>query len=190
MPDTNSATDSTLYIKIGHVGSAYGLKGWVNIISYTQPKINIINYSPWYLKNTDLNSVKHNSDVEYQLVEISQIRKHGKGIVAQLPDCHDRTQAESLKNIEIAILREQLPKPNRDEYYWHDLIGLNVTTVNNVTLGKIIDLIETGANDVLVVEEKHGDKSNTRLIPFVRPSVVTKIDLTTNLVVVDWDPDF
>jgi len=173
------------YITIGHIGSAYGLKGWVNIISYTQPKTNIIDYSPWYLK---LSNLENNQ--QYQLVKVEQIRKHGKGIVAQLPDCTDRTKAESFKNIEIAIAHEQLPEQANDEYYWHDLIGLNVTTVDNVALGKITDLMETGANDVLVVEQLIEDKSKTRLIPFIRPDVVTKVDLKANLVIVDWDPDF
>ncbi|MFV1984112.1 MAG: ribosome maturation factor RimM [Thiohalomonadales bacterium] len=176
MPNSNLPQ----YIEVGHIGSAYGLKGWVNIISYTQPKTNIIEYRPWYLKTNEF----------YQLVEVEQIRQHGKGIVALLPDCIDRTTAESLKNIEIAILPEQLPEPDSDEYYWHDLIGLNVNTINNVELGKITDLIETGANDVLVVEQQLDEDPKTRLIPFIRPNVVTKIDLTAKLIVVDWDPDF
>ncbi|MFV2060397.1 MAG: ribosome maturation factor RimM [Gammaproteobacteria bacterium] len=173
------------YITIGHIGSAYGLKGWVNIISYTQPKTNIIDYSPWYLKITS-----NNKNEQYQLVNIEQIRKHGKGIVALLPDCPDRTAAESLKNTEIAILTEQLPVQPDDEYYWRDLIGLNVTTTNEIALGKVSDLIETGANDVLVVEQKIEDKIKTRLIPFIRPDVVVKINLEMSIIVVDWDPDF
>jgi len=174
------------YIAIGHIGSAYGLKGWVNIISYTQPKTNIIEYSPWYLKNAQTN------DLQYQLIEVQEIRKHGKGIVALLPDCNDRTQAEALKNIEIAISHEQLPEQASDEFYWHDLIGLQVCTVNDIELGKVVDLMETGANDVLVVDQQLDsvDKPKTRLIPFIRPDVVTKIDLKLKLIVVDWDPDF
>ncbi len=181
MSDSNSPE----YIKVGHIGAAYGLKGWVNIISYTQPKTNIIAYDPWYIRAGSLNS-----KAEYQLVKVEQIRQHGKGIVAQLPECLDRTQAELYKNTEIAILREQLPEQASDEYYWHDLIGLNVITVNQIALGQITDLMETGANDVLVVTEKCDDQSKTRLVPFIRPEVVISIDLTTKLVVVDWDPDF
>jgi len=175
-----SDSESPHYITIGHLGSAYGLKGWLNIISYTQPKINIIEYSPWYLKIGGA----------YQIVKIEQIRKHGKGVVAQLPNCHDRTKAESYKNTEIAILSEQLPEQSNDEYYWHELIGLGVKTVNDVELGKVTELMETGANDVLVVEELLDGKPKTRLIPFLRPDVVTSIDLVTKLIMVDWDPDF
>ncbi len=173
------------YIKVGHIGSAYGLKGWVNIISYTQPKTNIIDYSPWYIQPGF-----HQQDEKYQLVKLEQIRKHGKGVVALLPACHDRTAAESLKNIPIAILHEQLPAQASDEYYWHDLIGLSVTTIDGIKLGKIADLLETGANDVLVVEELVAGKTKTRLVPFIRPEVVTKIDLVSGAIVVDWDPEF
>jgi 16S rRNA processing protein RimM len=173
------------YIAVGHIGSAYGLKGWVNIISYTQPKMNIIDYSPWYIKFSEQNQNEH-----YQLVKVDQIRKHGKGIVALLPDSPDRTAAESLKNSEIAILAEQLPEQADDEYYWHDLIGLNVSTVDEIALGTISSLIETGANDVLVVEQQLEGNTKTRLIPFIRPDVVTRIDLNMNLIIVDWDPDF
>ncbi len=173
------------YIAVGHIGSAYGLKGWVNIISYTQPKSNIIDYSPWYVKLPG-----QNKDEQYQLVKPEQIRVHGKGVVALLADCPDRTAAEGLKNSEIAILSEQLPEQADDEYYWHELIGLNVSTINDIALGNVSDLIETGANDVLVVEQKLETKTKTRLIPFIRPDVVSKIDLEMNLIVVDWDPDF
>ncbi len=173
-------------IKVGHIGSAYGLKGRVNIISYTQPKTNIIDYSPWYIQPRF-----QQRDETYQLVKVEQIRKHGKGIVAQLPECNDRTAAESLKNIPIAILREQLPAQASDEYYWHDLIGLTVTTVDDIKLGTVTDLLETGANDVLVVEEELiAGKTKIRLIPFIRPAVVTKIDLIAESIVVDWDPEF
>ncbi|VAW94255.1 16S rRNA processing protein RimM [hydrothermal vent metagenome] len=185
MSDSKLPEDTKEYIKVAHIGSAYGLKGWVNIISYTQPKTNIIEYSPWYLR-----SVSPSAKDQYQLVKVEQIRKHGKGIVAQLPSCTDRTQAELYKNTEIAILRSQLPEQANDEYYWHDLIGLNVVTADQVKLGEITDLMETGANDVLVVTEKVEDKTKTRLVPFIRPEVVTSIDLMTKLVVVDWDPDF
>lgn len=173
------------YIEVGHIGSAYGIKGWVKIISYTQPKSNIIEYSPWYLKTRDSNKSE-----QYQLVKVEQIRNHGKGIVALLPNCKDRTNAEKLKNTEIAILAQQLPERANDEYYWHDLIGLKVTTTTEIALGKITDLIETGANDVLIVEAVVADKIKSRLIPFIRPDVVTKIDLKAQLIVVDWDPDF
>jgi len=180
-----SDSKSPHYIEVGHIGSAYGLKGWVKIISYTQPKSNIIEYSPWYLK-----AGGSNKSEQYQLVKVEQIRNHGNGIVALLPNCYDRTEAEKLKNTEIAILAQQLPEQAENEYYWHDLIGLSVKTTTEVEFGKITDLIETGANDVLVVEAVLADKTKTRLIPFLRPDVVTKIDLEAKLVVVDWDPDF
>ena len=88
---------------------------------------------------------------------------------------------------EIAINREQLPRPEAGEYYWQDLTGLQVRTVNDVDLGKVTGLMETGANDVLVVKAEDGRE---RLIPFIREQVVTQVDLEAGTMTVDWDPEF
>jgi 16S rRNA processing protein RimM len=94
-------------------------------------------------------------------------------------------QAESLCGWTISIARSQLPEPEKDEYYWSDLVGLAVVTTTGVSLGVVDHLLETGANDVLVVQGE-----SERLIPFIQGSVVKKIDLVAGLIDVDWDPDF
>ena len=97
----------------------------------------------------------------------------------------DRDAAAALKGTQIGVHREQLPGPGEGEYYWHDLVGLRVQTTQGMELGTVDHLIETGANDVLVVR---GERE--RLIPFIRGQVVLSIDLAAGEMRVDWDPEF
>ena len=145
------------------------------MFSYTQPRENIIKYRPWYLKR----------DGEWQEWDLAEGRVHGKGIVAKFAQCDDRDMAFSLMECEIGIRRDQLPAAGPGEYYWRDLQGLTVVTLDGETLGTVDHLLETGANDVLVVK---GDRE--RLIPFVVDQVITGVDLEEGTIQVDWDKDF
>ena len=162
-------------IGIGKITGVFGVKGWVKVFSDTAPKENILAYSPWYLEKGN----------ENKLVKVINGRLQGKAIVAQLEDIDDRDQAELLAGWDISIAREQLPSISADEYYWSDLIGLKVSTIDNQDLGVVDYLLETGANDVLVIK---GDRE--RLIPFLQDQTVLKIDLEAGEIKVDWDPDF
>ena len=113
-------------------------------------------------------------------------QRQGNLVVAELEGISDRDQAFALIGSAISIRRNQLPKPKADEYYWIDLVGLEVETNLGVKLGKVDHLLETGANDVLVVV----DGEVERLIPFLQPQTVLKVDLANQLIIVDWDPDF
>jgi len=169
---------SSQLVIIGKISSAYGIKGWVNISSYTQPVTNILNYQPWYLQSRDKSQ-------SLQAVRITQGRLHGKHVVAQIEGISDRNQAELMRGLDIAIKRDQLPEPEPGEYYWVDLEGLTVVTVEGIELGTVHALLETGANDVLVVS---GDKE--RLIPYVLDEVIQQIDLDQRKIIVNWDPEF
>jgi 16S rRNA processing protein RimM len=163
------------WLLLGRVSGIYGVRGWVRVFSYTHPRANILNYPEWYLR--------HGADwVPRRLLEG---RTHGKGIIARLDGCDDRDQAASLVSRDIAIRREQLPEIGEDEFYWADLIGLRVETVDGVELGTVSRLMETGANDVLVVE---GDRE--RLIPYLWQDVVKRVDVESAVMIVDWDPEF
>lgn len=152
------------------------MKGWVKVFSFTHPRENILQYSPWLLKKNN------------QISEIKVIggQRHGSAVVAELEGVADRDAAVALMGSEILIRRQQLPKPKADEYYWTDLVGLEVVTESGVKLGKVDYLLETGANDVLVVI----DGETERLIPFLQKQTVLKIDLDSREMIVDWDPDF
>lgn len=162
-------------VPVGRISGVYGVRGWVRVFSYTQPRENIINYQPWYLKQGD-------DWIERRLAEG---RQHGKGVVARFADCEDRDKAAAMIGAEIGIQRSQMPRPEPGQYYWADLIGLRVTNLDGDELGVVDHLIETGANDVLVV---HGDRE--RLIPFVLEQVVVSVNLEQGEIQLDWDKDF
>lgn len=152
------------------------MKGWVKIFSHTQPRENILSYSPWVLR-------KNGKTEEFKVVNG---QRHGDAVIAELEGVVDRDAAAELMGSEILIRREQLPKPKADEYYWVDLVGLRVETESGVYLGLVEHLMETGANDVVVVV----DGEIERLIPFVQKQTVLSIDLNAKIMIVDWDPDF
>ena len=107
-------------------------------------------------------------------------------VVAKLAGCNDRDAAEQLVGAEISIRRTQLPATTEPgEFYWTDLVGLRVQTVEGVDLGRIERLFETGANDVIVVQ---GERE--RLVPYVWEQVVRDVDLEAGVMHVDWDPEF
>ena len=162
-------------VVLGKISGIYGVNGWVRIYSYTSPRDNILTYPEWLLKRGG----------RWVKQKLCSGRKHGKGIVAKVEGCTDRDLAADLMGSEIAIRQDQLPKAEAGEYYWRDLQGLQVETVDGVLLGQIAELFETGANDVIVIK---GERE--RLVPFVKGDVIKSVDLDANLMVVDWDPDF
>ena len=121
----------------------------------------------------------------WQTVLVPEGQAHGKGIVARLESCHDRQEAARFLGADIAIYREQLPSLPEDEYYWSDLIGLTVINQENIILGQIEYLLETGANDVMVVTGK-----NERLIPLVFKEIVLEVNLAQRWLRVAWNVDF
>jgi len=161
-------------ICVGHIIGVQGVKGWVRVFSNTSPRENILSYSPWKIKTGDA----------IKTVEASG-RLQGKNVVVKLAGVEDRDQATELVGSKIFILPEQLPKLDEGDYYWSDLIGLEVESLQAEPLGTIEMMMETGANDVMVLK---GDRE--RLIPFVMDDVVRQIDLTNKRVVVDWKPDY
>lgn len=160
---------------VGRISGVYGVKGWVRIHSYTEPRENILGYRPWYLSR----------DGERQVWRLAEGRTHGKGIVVRLSGCEDRDQAATLVGAEVVVARAQLPATAPDEFYWSDLEGLRVSTRQGRDLGVVDHLLETGANDVLVVM---GERE--RLIPYLWGDVVLEVDLAKRSMTVDWDPEF
>ena len=160
---------------VGRIAAAYGVRGWFHVQSFTAPQENILAYSPWYVLQGG----------SWQCREPAEGRLHGKGINARFDECRDRDCASAWRGVDIAIGRGQLPETAPGEYYWQDLIGMAVVNLEGAEFGKVESLMETGANDVLVVV---GERE--RLIPFLRGRVVMDVDLSSRLISVDWDPDF
>lgn len=160
-------------VLLGHIAGAHGLKGWVRIHSDTDPRDAIFTYQPWLV------------GVGQTPRRILLGRTQGKHLVVELDGVSDRDEAESLAGEIIAIYRDQLPELGDFQFYWAELVGLEVINQDGLKLGSIKELIATGANDVMVVR---GDKE--RLIPFIKNDYVTQVDLVAKQVMVNWDPDF
>lgn len=151
------------------------MRGWVKVQSATDPPENIFHYSPWTIGDLDAGK-------EYAVIDG---RPHGNVVVARLEGITDRDQAGLLQKSLISVPRSRFPRLSHGQYYWTDLIGLEVRTQSGVVLGRVANMMETGANDVM---EVRGDRD--RLIPFVVGDVIKTVELNDGIVVVDWDPDF
>lgn len=160
-------------LALGYISAVHGIKGWVKVHSWTRPMEAILDYQPWLLGE------------DKRPVKIIDGRKQGKGLAALLPGFKDREQAATLVGLQIFVRRDQLPATAEDEYYWSDLEGLDVHTTKGEVLGRVERLMETGANDVLVIR---GEREH--LVPFIQGQYVTRVDLEAGLIEVDWDPEF
>jgi 16S rRNA processing protein RimM len=159
-------------IIVGAIGDAYGVKGWSHLISFTDPRDNIFNYKNWQLQ------VNRNNEDHFKPVKLDEYKSHGNGFVVKIANSNDRDQALLLKGKSIAVERSELPAPKKDEYYWSDLVGLNVINAKGESLGAIDHLFETGSNDVIV--------TTTHLyIPYLK-TVVKEIDLAKKIMLVEW----
>ncbi|MGH8558114.1 MAG: ribosome maturation factor RimM [Methylococcales bacterium] len=162
-------------INLGYVSGVYGIKGWIKVYSHTNPRDNILRFPSWLL----------GADDELKRFSVEEGKWHGKTAVVKLAGIDTREDAARLVGRAIFVERDELPELPENEYYWADLVGLAVCTEDGVSLGLIEDLMETGANDVLVVRGDH-----ERLIPFVQKEIVKLVDLEQRRMVVSWDPDF
>jgi len=185
-------TDKTPEIVIlGRITGVYGVKGWVKVFSYTDPMEAIVDYSPWLIR------AENRKNAPWSKVKLKAGKRHAKTVVAKLENCNDRDAAMAYIGTEIAIEEQQLKElTEQDEYYWRDLIGLRVINQQDVELGVVKSLMETGANDVLVVvseiDTEDGEEKRTieRLIPWTMNNAIITVDLEQKVIEVDWDPDY
>ena len=146
--------------------------------SYTDPREALLDYDVLLLRR----------DQQWEQARIEEGQRHGKTVIARFEGCDDREQAEALLGCDIGIHREAMPEPETGQYYWNDLQGMRVTHRDGTELGRVAYVMETGANDVLVVKnDSVGDKE--RLIPFVVDKVILDVDLHEGVIKVDWEWD-
>ena len=161
-------------LTIGRIGAAYGVRGWNHVKSFLEPAETLFEYEQWLLAVGDT----------WELATLADFRRHNNGLVVQLEGSDDRDAAQLLAGTAIAMPREALPKAEGGEFYWHDLVGCVVVTRAGEELGSVEALMETGANDVMVVG---GERE--RLVPFILDQVVITVDLDACRIVVDWHPE-
>lgn len=162
-------------VVVGKIGAPYGVKGWVKIHSFTEPKTNLFSY-PLLIES---------KKEGWRQVEVEDFRQHGEGFVAKLVDVSDRDQAALITNAQLAVERESLPELE-DDFYFADLLGLTVFNQENIELGRVADFMATGANDVMVVK----GKKKEYLIPFILDMYILEISTENKTMRVDWDAEF
>ena len=176
-----SAADEKLII--GKVSGVYGVHGWIKVFSETDPREGIAGYNPWYL-------AKDNQGAGgWREYELETCRPHARTIIAKLAGVDDRDAAMQLIGALISIRPEQLRGLGKDEYYWRDLIGLRVVNSEGVELGTVRRLLETGANDVLVVSSGEPG-AREHLLPWTPGRAILEVDLDHGVMRVDWDANF
>jgi 16S rRNA processing protein RimM len=161
------------FITVGKIGSTYGVHGWLRVNSYTEFGPSILDYRPWLC---NLNNIG-----EWEPIDLEEGRPHGKIVLVKFAGMDSPEKARLLTGKMIAIPRSQLPELKQNEFYWSDLKDLTVINKTGQVLGKVIYLMETGANDVLVVK---GEKEVA--IPYL-PNVILQVDLQKKEIHVDWE---
>ncbi|WNJ94384.1 ribosome maturation factor RimM [Vibrio ruber] len=169
-------------IVVGKFGSTYGIRGWLKVFSFTDNPESIFDYSPWYIN-------RKGEWIEYK---VESWKRHNKGMVVKLEGLDLREDSHLLTNFEISVDSASLPELSEDEFYWRELFGMQVITTGGYHLGEVVDLMETGSNDVLVVKANLKDAfgQKERLIPFLEEQVIKNIDRSAQRIEVDWDPGF
>jgi 16S rRNA processing protein RimM len=162
-------------VVMARVAGAFGIKGWLKLQTFTQAPDSLDAYSSWLLKGSK----------GWEEFELEDFAVNVKGVIAKLKGCDDRTAAEKLAKRDIGIPREALEEAAEGEVFWFDLIGCEVINTAGENFGTVETLLETGANDVLVV--KLG--TTETLIPYI-DEVVLKVDRLAKLVTVNWTQDF
>jgi len=159
-------------VVVGRFGRAHGVRGDIFVISFTDPISNILNYHPWLIKNKG----------EWEALPIASTHYNQQEIIAHIEGCDDRDLAKKYTNAEIAVPLSSLPKLDQEEFYWSELIGLHLINQDGKDLGEVTEILETGANDVLVVK---GDTEH--LVPYTK-EVILNVDLDAQQILVNWEP--
>jgi 16S rRNA processing protein RimM len=163
-------------VVMGRVSAPFGIKGWIKVQPFTATTDSLAAYDKWWL----------GCDGEWQEHEVDEAQAQGQSLVAKLRACDDRNEAALFKGRQVAVAREALPKAGANEFYWADLIGLRVRNVEAQDLGEVTRVLETGANEVLVVQ---GEGGQERLIPFIADAI-REVDLAAGVIRVDWGADY
>jgi len=177
-------------VVLGRIAGAYGIKGWVKVVSSTRPIDAILDYDEWIVGHPDKPSYK---------VTLLEGKTHGSGLVAQISNAKgeavtDRNEAERLNGLEISVPRSALPPAEGEEMYWFDLVGMTVQSSEGVPLGVVEMLTDNGAQDILVVRDVTAKDEEgqpvQRLIPFVRGPIIASVSRETKVIVAHWQPEW
>jgi 16S rRNA processing protein RimM len=186
-------------IEIGRIADAWGIKGWFKVQAYSADAQALFSSRRWFLKPGDdkkpvapVGAAAKTGPLP-PVLKILSVRDHGEGIVASAEGVADRSAAEALRGARIFISRAAFPKTDPDEYYWVDLIGLDVVNRQGEALGTVIDLLDTGPHSVLRIAPPGLTPpikpDQERLVPFVS-AFIDQVDLEQRRISVDWGLDY
>lgn len=186
--------DSTLMptdaVEVGRVMGAWGIKGGIRVKPFASDPQALFASKRWFLRPPDgPRPAGVKAPAFPGSLRIVTAKEHGDGVVATAQELADRDAAEALKGAAIFVSRASFPTPDEGEFYWIDLIGLQVHNRADVSLGEVIGLIETGPHCVLRIQPA-GTQTEAEevLIPFV-DAYVDSVDLPGRRIAVDWDAE-
>ncbi|MCB4361233.1 ribosome maturation factor RimM [Quatrionicoccus australiensis] len=162
---------------LGRLADPYGIRGWLKLHPFGDDPLDWDEIPVWWISK---------DGESWRECGLKGLKVHGNGVVVLLDGIDDRTAAEAMKGVLVGAPRDALPETDEDEFYWADLIGLEVINTADERLGKVVGLLETGAHDVLRVV---GDDEVERLLPFVAAVVLT-VDKEAQLIRVEWGSDW
>ncbi len=188
----NMSSSDKKYIMLGKLNAHHGVKGWLKVFSYTDPKQNILSYSDVFLFKDRQVAEESHSLPYWKKVKLVNGRLQGKGVVVHIDGYNNREAATELIGSSIGVLRDSLAKLDEGDFYWVDLIGLKVINQEGMALGNITDMLPTAANDVMIVKPSviNDGLQEEYLIPYIMGQYVFDVDLDAGIVQVDWDIDF
>lgn len=173
-------------IEVGRISDAWGIKGWFKVQPYSADPEALFSSKRWFLLPAEKGRKSFDGVVS---VKIKQAKPHADTVVACVHDVDDRDGVDALRGARILIARSSFPTPEKDTYYWVDLIGLSVVNRQGEALGRVRDLLSTGPQTVLVIDDLVNGKMRERMIPFVS-AYVDDVDLAARRVLVDWQADY
>ncbi len=159
---------------MGRIIAPHGVKGWIKVQPLTAETRSLLDYRTWWIEGEE----------GWQEQSVTSGKAQGQSLLAKIEGCDDREAAASLKGKTVAVARAALPAARAEEYYWADLIGLRVVNAVEQDLGRVTAVVQTGANDVLVVKD-----GRERLIPFIA-QVIREVDPGAGVIRVEWGADY
>ncbi len=190
-PDPEPAVLPADAIEVGRIADAWGIKGWFKVLPHSASAEALFSSRRWYLQPAERGARTFTGTLQ---LSINEVKAHADSVVATAAEVPDRDAAEQLKGARVLVSRIDFPATNPDEYYWVDLLGLQVVNREGVNLGEVKDLLATGPQTVLVLaytpsDADGPDRSGERMIPFVS-AYVDRVDLPARRILVDWQPDY
>ncbi|WP_332824701.1 ribosome maturation factor RimM [Ramlibacter sp.] len=173
-------------IEVGRIADAWGVKGWFRVLPHSADPQALFSTKRWYLQPSERGAKTFSGTV---LLRVRESKDHSDSVVARADGVEDRAVAELLKGARVFVPRSAFPTAAQDEFYWVDLLGLDVVNREGLALGRVKELLSTGPQTVLVIEYEEEGKPAERMIPFVA-AYVDGVDLPARRITVDWQADY